>query len=58
MPGLLLDPWVQLVLITPVMFYTGWPMHRTGWLTLRHRIADINTLITLGTSAATATACS
>jgi len=51
-PELLLDHWVQLVLITPVMFYTGWPMHRTGWLTLRHRTADMNTLITLGTTAA------
>jgi len=51
-PGILLQHWVQLVLITPVMFYTGWPMHRTGWLTLRHRTADMNTLITLGTSAA------
>ena len=52
MPGFLLDHRVQLVLITPVMFYTGWPMHRTGWLTLRHRTADMNTLITLGSSAA------
>jgi len=51
-PSVLLDRWVQLALITPVMFYTGWPMHRTGWLTLRHRTADMNTLITLGTSAA------
>jgi P-type Cu+ transporter len=51
-PGLLLDHWLQLVLITPVMFYTGWPIHRTGWLTLAHRSADMNSLITLGTSAA------
>src|SRR5512135_2423721 len=34
------------------MFYTGWPIHSTGWLTLRHRTADMNSLITLGTSAA------
>jgi Cu+-exporting ATPase len=34
------------------MFYTGWPIHRTGWLTLRHRTADMNTLITIGTIAA------
>ncbi|MFH9547907.1 heavy metal translocating P-type ATPase [Streptomyces sp. NPDC017435] len=34
------------------MFYTGWPIHLTGWLTLRHRAADMNSLITLGTSAA------
>ncbi|MGH3738754.1 MAG: heavy metal translocating P-type ATPase [Micromonosporaceae bacterium] len=51
-PGFLLDPWVQLVLITPVMFYTGWPIHRPGWLSLRHRGAEMNALITLGTNAA------
>ncbi|WP_328690312.1 heavy metal translocating P-type ATPase [Streptomyces phaeochromogenes] len=51
-PGLLLNDWLQLALITPVMFYTGWPIHRTGWLTLAHRAADMNSLITLGTVAA------
>ena len=34
------------------MFYTGWPIHRTGWLALSHRTADMNSLITLGTIAA------
>ncbi|MFJ8943557.1 heavy metal translocating P-type ATPase [Streptomyces sp. NPDC102395] len=51
-PGWMLNHWLQLALITPVMFYTGWPIHVTGWLTLRHRAADMNSLITLGTSAA------
>ncbi|MFD8496070.1 heavy metal translocating P-type ATPase [Amycolatopsis sp. NPDC059657] len=51
-PGLLLDHWVQFALITPVMVYTGWPIHRTGWLILAHRSADMNSLITLGTVAA------
>jgi len=51
-PGVLLNHWVQLALITPVMFYTGWPIHRTGWLALSHRSADMNSLITLGTIAA------
>jgi len=51
-PALLLDHWLQLVLITPVMVYTGWPIHRTGWLALAHRSADMNSLITLGTAAA------
>ena len=51
-PGVLLNRWVQLALITPVMFYTGWPVHRTGWLALSHRSADMNSLITLGTTAA------
>jgi Cu+-exporting ATPase len=51
-PGVLLNHWVQLALITPVMFYTGWPIHRTGWLALAHRSADMNSLITIGTAAA------
>ena len=51
-PESLLNHWVQLALITPVMFYTGWPIHRTGWLALSHRTADMNSLITLGTIAA------
>ncbi|MBA7608034.1 Copper-exporting P-type ATPase [subsurface metagenome] len=52
LPPILLNHWLQLVLITPVMFYSGWPIHRTGWLTIRHRTADMNTLITIGTIAA------
>ncbi|MGW6396416.1 heavy metal translocating P-type ATPase, partial [Streptomyces sp. NPDC055103] len=51
-PAWMLNHWVQLALITPVMLYTGWPVHSTGWLALRHRAADMNSLITLGTSAA------
>ncbi|GAU69191.1 copper-transporting P-type ATPase [Streptomyces sp. NBRC 110611] len=51
-PGWLLGHWLQFALITPVMFYTGRPIHVTGWLTLRHRGADMNSLITLGTTAA------
>ena len=51
-PDLLLNRWIQLLLISPVMVFTGWPIHRTGWLTLRHRTADMNSLITIGTIAA------
>jgi Cu+-exporting ATPase len=51
-PGVLLNHWVQLALITPVMAWVGWPIHRTGWLALSHRAADMNSLITLGTLAA------
>jgi P-type Cu+ transporter len=50
--SLLLNRWVQLALITPVMLYAGWPIHRTGWLSLRHRTAEMNALITIGTTAA------
>ena len=49
---LLVEPWVQLALIAPVMLLAGWPIHRTGWTALRHRSAEMNALITLGTSAA------
>ena len=52
LPEFLLDRWFQFALITPVMFYTGWPIHRTGWLALSHRSADMNSLITVGTVAA------
>jgi P-type Cu+ transporter len=46
------NSWLQLVLIAPVFVYTGWPIHRTGWLALAKRTADMNSLITIGTSAA------
>lgn len=52
MPSLLLNRWFQLAMITPVMLYTGWPIHSTGWLALSHRTADMNSLITIGTFAA------
>ena len=51
-PMALMEPWVQLALIAPVMGWVGWPIHRTGWLGLAHRSADMNSLITLGTVAA------
>ncbi len=51
-PSVLLNHWLQLALITPAMLYTGWPIHRTGWLALAHRSAEMNSLITLGTTAA------
>ena len=51
-PMVLMNHWLQFALITPVMGWVGWPIHRTGWLALAHRAADMNSLITLGTVAA------
>ena len=51
-PSLLTEHWFQLVLITPVFFYTGWPIHRSGWSALRVRSPEMNSLVTIGTSAA------
>ena len=44
--------WVQLVLTTPVVFYSGASFYRGAWAAFRHRAADMNTLIALGTGAA------
>ncbi|WEV63672.1 heavy metal translocating P-type ATPase [Bifidobacterium sp. ESL0732] len=45
------NPWVEFLFITPVMFYSGWPIHRTGWLALVHRAPEMNSLVALGTAA-------
>jgi P-type Cu+ transporter len=44
--------WVQLALTLPVVLYSGWPFYRGAWTALRHRAADMNTLIATGTGAA------
>jgi P-type Cu+ transporter len=51
-PDVLMNRWAQLALIAPVFLYTGWPIHTVGWRTLRHRTAEMNTLITVGATAA------
>ena len=44
--------WLQLALTAPVVFYSGWPFYTGAWTALRHRAADMNTLIATGTGAA------
>jgi Cu+-exporting ATPase len=39
-------------LATPVQFWAGWRFYRGTWGALRHKTADMNTLIAVGTSAA------
>jgi Cu+-exporting ATPase len=51
-PELLMNRWLHFALIAWVFLYTGWPIHTVGWRTLRHRSAEMNTLITVGTTAA------
>ncbi|MFQ5990229.1 MAG: HAD-IC family P-type ATPase, partial [Candidatus Methylomirabilales bacterium] len=50
-PPLLSSPWTQLLLTTPVHIWVGWQFHRGFLATLRHRTADMNTLVSLGTNA-------
>ena len=40
------------ILATPVQFWVGWQFYRGAWGAFRHRNADMNTLIAVGTSAA------
>ncbi len=46
------NPWVQLALAAPVQFWVGREFHRSAWKAFRHRTADMNTLISLGTNIA------
>ncbi len=45
-------PWIQLALTLPVIFYAGAPFYAAAWSALRHRAANMNSLIALGTGAA------
>ncbi len=51
-PALLRDPWLLLLLTTPVQFWVGWPFHKGFLHDLRYRSASMSTLVSLGTSAA------
>jgi len=44
--------WLQLLLTLPVIFFAGAPFYTGAWSALRHRSANMNTLIALGTGAA------
>jgi P-type Cu+ transporter len=44
--------WLQLALTAPVVLYCGAQFYRGAWAALRHRAADMNTLIAVGTGTA------
>jgi Cu+-exporting ATPase len=44
--------WLLLLLTLPVLFWAGGSIYRSAWAALRHRAADMNTLVALGTGAA------
>jgi Cu+-exporting ATPase len=45
-------PYLLWVLATPVQFWAGCRFYRGAWGALRHKTADMNTLVAVGTSAA------
>ncbi|NKE10730.1 MULTISPECIES: heavy metal translocating P-type ATPase [Kocuria] len=53
-PALQFDYWgfASLVLAAPVVVWAGWPFHRATLKNLRHGAATMDTLITVGTTAA------
>lgn len=44
--------WLSLALAAPVVIWAAWPFHRAAWLNLRHGAATMDTLISIGVSAA------
>jgi Cu+-exporting ATPase len=44
--------YLQLLFQTPVQFWVGWLFYVGAWKTAKHKSADMNTLIAVGTSAA------
>jgi len=51
-PSFVGKPYLLWALATPVQFWAGWRFYRGAWGALRHKTADMNTLIAVGTSAA------
>jgi P-type Cu+ transporter len=51
MPRLLTEHVTLFLLATPVHIWVGWQFHRGFWAALRHGTADMNTLVSVGTSA-------
>src|SRR5574337_242959 len=51
-PAPLSNPYVLFALTTPVQFWVGWQFHRGFWVSLTHRTADMNSLVSIGTNAA------
>jgi len=45
-------PYLLWALATPVQFWIGWRFYKGMWGALKHKTADMNTLIAVGTSAA------
>ncbi len=52
MPELLMNPWFQLALATPVQFIIGWQFYVGAYKALRNKSANMDVLVALGTSAA------
>ncbi len=50
--NLMLPPWAQFLLATPVQFWLGWRFYRAGFMAARAGSGNMDLLVALGTSAA------
>ncbi len=51
-PKLLQNFWLQFLLATPIQFWVGWEFYRGAITSLKHRTANMDTLVALGTTVA------
>lgn len=51
-PTLLREPLFQFLLASPVQFVIGWSFYTATWSSLRHRTANMDTLVAIGTTVA------
>lgn len=51
-PMILQNFWLQMILATPVQFWAGWSFYRATVSALRHRTANMDTLVAIGTTVA------
>ena len=52
LPDILMNPWVQLALATPVQFIIGAQFYKGAYTSLKSKSANMDVLVALGTSAA------
>jgi Cu+-exporting ATPase len=52
LPTFALNPWLQFLLATPVVFWCAWPFHRAALVNARHLASTMDTLVSLGVLAA------
>src|SRR5699024_533327 len=46
------NPWLQLLVTTPVVVWAAWPFHRAAFVNARRLASTMDTLVSLGVSAA------
>ena len=52
LPDILMNPWFQFILATPIQFIIGWQFYVGAYKNLRNGGANMDVLVALGTSAA------